>query len=195
MNRSATVTRKTKETVIEAKLNLDGRGDSDIDLGVPFFDHMLTLMSAHGFFDLALQAKGDIDIDYHHTIEDVGLVLGDALDKALADRKGIQRYGHAVTPMDEAIASVTIDLSKRPFLVFRTPYNAPVAGDTFTMLSKEFFRAFSTRGGMNLHIDVGYGENEHHILEAVFKSTGRALDLAISIDDRISDVLSTKGTL
>jgi imidazoleglycerol-phosphate dehydratase len=195
MSRNAVVTRKTKETAIEAKLNLDGQGHSHIDTGVPFFDHMLTLFSAHGFFDLELHAQGDTEVDYHHTIEDVGLVLGDALDKALADRKGIRRYGHAVTPMDEAIASVTIDLSKRPFLVFRTPYDAPVTGDSFTMLGKEFLRAFSTRGGMNLHIDVGYGENEHHIIEAVFKSTGRALDRATSIDKRISEVLSTKGSL
>jgi imidazoleglycerol-phosphate dehydratase len=195
MDRNAVVSRKTKETVIEAKLNLDGQGHSDIETGVPFFDHMLTLLSAHGFFDLEIHAKGDTEVDYHHTIEDVGLVLGDALDKALADRKGIRRYGHAVTPMDEAIACVTIDLSKRPYLVFRTPYDGPMTGDNVTMLCKEFFRAFSTHGGMNLHIDVNYGENEHHIIEAVYKSTGRALDRATSLDERIADVLSTKGAL
>jgi imidazoleglycerol-phosphate dehydratase len=144
---------------------------------------------------MKIKAKGDIEVDFHHTIEDVGLLLGDVLDKALGDRKGIQRYGHAVTPMDEAIARVTIDLSKRPFLVFRMPPETVRTGDSFTMLSKEFFRAFATRGGMNLHIDVPYGENEHHMLEAAFKSAGRALDAATSLDRRLSGVLSTKGTL
>jgi imidazoleglycerol-phosphate dehydratase len=195
MTRNSKVSRETKETVIEARLDIDGQGINEITTGVPFFDHMLTLMAAHGFFDMSIQAKGDIDVDYHHTIEDVGLVLGDAFDKALGDRDGIKRYGHAVTPMDEAIATVTIDLSKRPYFVFRLPVDHPKTGDSFTMLTKEFFRAFSTRGGMNLHIDVGYGENEHHILEAVFKATGRALDEASTPDQRIKGVLSTKGQL
>jgi imidazoleglycerol-phosphate dehydratase len=195
MTRKSEVSRNTKETVIDASLVIDGRGAHEIATGVPFFDHMLTLMAAHGFFDMVIHATGDIDVDYHHTIEDVGLVLGDAFDKALGEREGIQRYGHAVTPMDEAIASVSIDLSKRPFLVFRMPPDHPRIGDSFTMLTKEFFRAFSTRGGMNLHIDVGYGENEHHILEAVFKATGRALDAATSMDRRVSGVMSTKGFL
>lgn len=195
MTRKSEVSRSTKETVIETSLVLDGRGAHEITTGVPFFDHMLTLMAAHGFFDMVIHATGDIDVDYHHTIEDVGLVLGDAFDKALGDREGIQRYGHAVTPMDEAIAAVTIDLSKRPFLVFRMPPDHPRTGDSFTMLTKEFFRAFSTRGGMNLHIDVGYGENEHHMLEAVFKAAGRALDAATSMNRRVSGVMSTKGSL
>ena len=168
MARKTEISRKTKETVIDATLDLDGRGINEIKTGVPFFDHMLTLLAAHGFFDMSIHATGDIDIDYHHTIEDVGLVLGDAFDKALGNRDGIKRYGHAITPMDEAIAEVTIDLSKRPYLVFRMPSDHPKTGDSFTMLAKEFFRAFSTRGGMNLHIDVRYGENEHHILEAIF---------------------------
>jgi imidazoleglycerol-phosphate dehydratase len=195
MNRKSEICRKTKETVIDARLAIDGRGAYEITTGIPFFDHMLTLMAVHGFFDLVIHATGDIDVDYHHTVEDVGLVLGDAFDKALGDREGIQRYGHAVTPMDEAIAAVTIDLSKRPFFVFRMPPDHPRTGDSFTMLAKEFFRAFATRGGMNLHIDVGYGENEHHILEAVFKATGRALDAATLPDRRVSGVLSTKGSL
>jgi imidazoleglycerol-phosphate dehydratase len=195
MIRKSEVSRKTKETVIDAALTIDGKGSHEIATGIPFFDHMLTLMAAHGFFDMVIHAKGDIEVDYHHTIEDVGLVLGDAFDEALGDRKGIQRYGHAVTPMDESIAMVTVDLSKRPFLVFRMPQNISGTGDSFTMLAKEFFRAFATRCGMNLHIDVRYGENEHHMLEAVFKSTGRALDTATSPDRRISGVLSTKGSL
>ena len=195
MVRRAKVERKTTETNIFLSIDLDGRGNADISTGIPFFDHMLSLMAMHGPFDLALRANGNLEVDFHHTIEDVGLVLGDALDQALGDRKGIRRYGHAVTPMDEAIAFVTIDLSKRPFLVYRMPYDAPLTGDSFSMLSKEFFRAFSSRGGMNLHIDVGYGENEHHIIEAIFKATGRALDEATAVDDRISGVLSTKGSL
>jgi imidazoleglycerol-phosphate dehydratase len=195
MIRKSEVSRKTKETVIDTALTIDGKGGHEIATGIPFFDHMLTLMAAHGFFDMVIHAKGDIEVDYHHTIEDVGLVLGDAFDEALGDRKGIQRYGHAVIPMDESIAMVTVDLSKRPFLVFRMPHHISGTGDSFTMLAKEFFRAFATRGGMNLHIDVRYGENEHHMLEAVFKATGRALDAATSPDRRISGVLSTKGSL
>ena len=196
MTRKSDISRKTNETVIDAKLDIDGQGVNDITTGVPFFDHMLTLMAAHGFFDMSIHATGDIDVDYHHTIEDVGLVLGDAFDNALGDRGGIKRYGHAVTPMDEAIASATVDLSKRPYLVFRMPPEYPRSGgDSFTLLTKEFFRAFSTRGGMNLHIRVEYGENEHHILEAVFKATGRALDEATTLDRRITGVMSTKGSL
>jgi imidazoleglycerol-phosphate dehydratase len=195
MDRQGELSRKTAETVIEAKLNIDGTGIGDIAIGIPFFDHMLTLLAAHGFFDLAIRAKGDIEVDFHHTIEDVGLVLGDLFDQALGKREGIRRYGHAVTPMDEAIASVAVDLSKRPFLVYRFPSDIPKTGESFSILSKEFFRAFATRGGMNLHIDVGYGENEHHIIEAVFKAVGRALDIATSLDDRIVGVHSTKGSL
>jgi imidazoleglycerol-phosphate dehydratase len=195
MTRKAELSRKTKETVIDAEMIIEGRGVHKIKTGIPFFDHMLTLMTVHGFFDMKVQAKGDIEVDFHHTIEDVGLVLGEVLNKALGDRKGIQRYGHAVTPMDETIAMVTIDLSKRPFLVFRMPPGMLQAGDSFTMLSKEFFRALATRGGMNLHIDVPYGENEHHMLEAVFKAAGRALDAASSPDQRLTGVLSTKGAL
>jgi imidazoleglycerol-phosphate dehydratase len=194
MTRKAGLSRTTKETVIDAEWIIEGNGVHEIDTGIPFFDHMLSLTAVHGFFDMKIKAKGDIEVDFHHTIEDVGLLLGDVLDKALGDRKGIQRYGHAVTPMDEAVARVTIDLSKRPFLVFRMPPETVRTGDSFTMLSKEFFRAFATRGGMNLHIDVPYGENEHHMLEAAFKAAGRALDAATSLDRRLSGVLSTKGT-
>jgi imidazoleglycerol-phosphate dehydratase len=195
MDRIAEVARKTKETVIDIKLHVDGQGKTEISTGIPFFDHMLTLFGVHGFFDLYVYAKGDIEVDFHHTVEDVGLVLGDAFDRALGERKGIRRYGHAVTPMDEALSAVSIDLSKRPFLVYNLPEPAARNGDTFIPLSKEFFRAFATRGGMNLHINVDYGENEHHIIESVFKATGRSLDMATQVDVRITEVLSTKGSL
>ncbi len=195
MDRQSDISRKTAETIIEAKLNIDGTGAGNIAIGIPFFDHMLTLLAAHGFFDLTIRAKGDIEVGFHHTVEDVGLVLGDLFDQALGNREGIRRYGYAVTPMDEAIASVAVDLSKRPFLVYRLPSEIPKTGESFSTLGKEFFRAFATRGGMNLHIDVGYGENEHHIIEAVFKAVGRALDIATSLDDRIIGVHSTKGSL
>ncbi|MBU1182862.1 MAG: imidazoleglycerol-phosphate dehydratase HisB [Pseudomonadota bacterium] len=195
MNRTADVDRKTKETAITMKLCLDGTGKHEIDTGVPFFDHMLSLFSVHGFFDLFITARGDLEVDLHHTIEDVGLVLGDSFKKALGDRKGIRRYGHVVLPMDDALASVTVDLSNRPYLVYNvTPTPFP-AGNFDISLGREFFRAFSTQGGMNLHINVFYGQNEHHIIESVFKAAGRALDQATSIDDRIKGVRSTKGVL
>jgi len=177
------------------KLNLDGSGKVRISTGIPFFDHMLTLFAVHGFFDLSVDATGDIDVDYHHTIEDSGLVLGDAFNLALADRKGMQRFGHAVIPMDDALASVAVDLSKRPFLVYNVPPKTNIDGNTFTALTKEFLRAFSNRCGVNLHVNVFYGENEHHINESIFKAVGRALDQAASIDVRIKDIHSSKGTL
>ena len=195
MERTSEADRKTKETAINIKLNLDGKGKHEISTGIPFFDHMLTLFAVHGFFDLCVSAKGDIEVDFHHTVEDVGLVLGDAFDRALGDRMGIKRYGSSVTPMDDSLASVTIDLSKRPYLVFNIP-NLKIMGGKFdSSLAKEFFRAFSTMGGMNLHINVSYGENEHHIIESIFKAAGRALDQATSFDERITEVRSTKGTL
>ncbi len=195
MERFSAVERRTKETQISIKLNLDGRGRHDISTGIPFFDHMLTLFAVHGFFDLTIDAKGDLEVDFHHTVEDVGLVLGDALEKALGDRRGIKRYGHAVTPMDDALTAVTIDLSKRPFLVCNTPGSRNIGVNFDIILAKEFFRAFAVRGGMNLHINVDYGENDHHIIESIFKSLGRALDQATSFDERITDVRSTKGAL
>ena len=195
MERVAEVERETKETGIRIKLNLNGSGKHEISTGIPFFDHMLTLFAVHGFFDLSIDARGDIDVDFHHTVEDVGLVLGDAFEKALGSRKGIKRFGNAITPMDEALTSVTVDLSKRPFLVFNIPSGAKTAGDTFMSLTKEFFRAFANRGGMNLHVNVFYGENEHHIIESIFKASGRALDQATSFDKRIKDIRSSKGVL
>ena len=195
MKRVSEVERKTKETHIRLSLNVDGKGQADISTGIPFFDHMLTLATVHGFFDLSIAANGDIDVDSHHTVEDVGLVLGDALNNALGDRKGIRRFGHAVTPMDDALAAVTVDLSNRPFLVFHFPSVVHSGSDFNASLAKEFFRAVVSRSGMNLHVNVSYGENEHHILESIFKAFGRAVDQAASKDGRIAGVRSSKGSL
>ena len=195
MNRSAAVERITKETNIRISLNLDGKGQTDIDSGIPFLDHMLTLFTVHGFFDLSVNAKGDLDVDLHHTIEDVGLVLGDAISQALGERKGIRRYGHAVIPMDDALATVTVDLSNRPFLVCNTPDAIDYGIALSPSLTKEFFRALVNRGGMNLHINVAYGDNDHHVIESIFKAFGRALDQAVTVDGRISGVPSSKGAL
>lgn len=195
MKRSAKVERKTKETDIRITLNLDGQGSAKISSGIPFFDHMLTLLAGHGFFDLTVVAEGDLDVDFHHTVEDVGLVLGDAFSDALSDRKGIKRYGFAVTPMDDALTAVTVDLSNRAFLVYNIPSLGTSVNRFDHVLAKEFFRAFASRCGMNLHINVSYGENEHHVLESIFKALGRALDQASAVDERITGVQSTKGTL
>jgi len=193
MERISEIERKTKETAIFTKLNLDGSGKAEISTGIPFFDHMLTLFTVHGFFDLKIDAKGDLDVDFHHTVEDVGIVLGDTLAKALGDRKGITRYGHAVTPMDETLTEVTVDLSNRPFLAYNYPESKEQGGGFTIQLAGEFFRALSNRAGMNLHINVTYGENSHHIIESVFKSLGRSLERAVSIDSRIKGVRSSKG--
>lgn len=195
MKRSATVERKTKETEVRITLKLDGMGSAKISTGVPFFDHMLMLFSVHGLFDLAVDAKGDLQVDPHHTVEDVGLVLGDALSKALGDRKGIKRYGHFVVPMDDTLAAVTVDLSNRPYLVYKVMGETGTGGVFDISLTREFFRAFAVRAGMNLHINVFYGQNEHHIIEAIFKATGRALDQAIGIDERLKGIPSSKGIL
>jgi len=195
MDRSSTVERKTNETDIHINLNLDGTGVANISTKIPFFDHMLNLFTAHGLFDLSVNAKGDLEVDFHHTVEDVGLVLGEAFDKALGSRTGIRRYGHAVTPMDEVLTAVTIDLSKRPYLVYNRPPET-YQGSAFDLpLSKEFFRALTMRAQMALHINVFYGENEHHIIESIFKSMGRSLKKAVSFDKRFSNVRSTKGAL
>ncbi|MGD8524087.1 MAG: imidazoleglycerol-phosphate dehydratase HisB [Desulfobacterales bacterium] len=195
MERIAEVERKTKETAIRVTLNLDGSGKAEVSTGIAFFDHMLSLLAIHGFFDLAVKAKGDLDVDSHHTVEDVGLVFGDTLNKALGDRKGIYRYGHAVTPMDDALASVSLDLSNRPYLVLNCPGIGSCATGFNLSVAKEFFRAFANRGGLNLHINVSYGENEHHILESIFKAMGHALNQACFLDQRISGVRSSKGSL
>jgi imidazoleglycerol-phosphate dehydratase len=193
--RKSTITRNTRETQVSIELTIDGAGISTIATGIPFFDHMLTLFTVHGFFDLTIAAAGDLEVDYHHTVEDVGLSLGQAFVQALGGRQKIKRFGHAITPMDETLTAVTIDLSNRPFLVYHVPGIADGAGNSFTGLFKEFFRAFSNQGGMNLHINVSYGENEHHIIESIFKSAGRAMDQATALDDRITGVRSSKGVL
>ncbi|MGD9331228.1 MAG: imidazoleglycerol-phosphate dehydratase HisB [Desulfobacterales bacterium] len=194
-DRTAEVERNTKETRIKARLNIDGQGNADIATGIPFLDHMVTLMAAHGFMDMDISARGDIEVDYHHTVEDVGIVLGEALDRALGDRNGVRRFGHALTPMDDALAEVTVDLSKRPFLVCRMPDGMEPAGQFAPHLVREFCRALATRGGMNLHIDVRYGDDPHHVIEAIFKSIGRALSQAVGLDPRIKGVRSTKGAI
>jgi imidazoleglycerol-phosphate dehydratase len=195
LNRTGEVVRKTKETSIRISLKLDGKGQAEIASGIPFLDHMLTLFAVHGFFDLSVKAEGDLDVDFHHTVEDVGLVLGDAISQALGERKGIRRYGHVVIPMDDALAAVTVDLSNRPFMVYNTPDSIVYGIALNASLAKEFFRALVNRGGMNLHINVAYGENDHHVIESIFKAFGRALDQAVTVDGRTSGVPSSKGTL
>jgi imidazoleglycerol-phosphate dehydratase len=195
MTRTCRLERKTTETQIKVELNLDGQGQADINTGIAFLDHMLTLFCVHGRFDLDIQAKGDLEVDFHHTVEDVALVLGEAVSTALDNRFGIRRYGFAVTPMDDALAEVAIDLSNRPFLVYHLPSALVSVGRFDRGLAKEFFRAFAVKGGMNLHINVQYGENEHHVLESVYKSAGRALKQAVSIDTDQSGVRSSKGVL
>lgn len=195
MTRTCRLERKTTETQVKVELNLDGQGKADINTGIAFLDHMLTLFCVHGQFDLDVQAKGDLEVDSHHTVEDVALVLGEAVSSALDNRIGIRRFGFAVTPMDDALAEVAIDLSNRPFLVYHLPSVLESVGRFDRGLAKEFFRAFAVKGGMNLHINVNYGENEHHVLESVYKSVGRALKQAVSIDAGRKGVRSSKGVL
>lgn len=195
MGRKVKFERKTSETEITIELDLDGKGGYAISTGIPFFDHMLNLFTAHGFFDLSIKASGDTDVDPHHTVEDVGICLGEAVKRALSDKKGITRYGYAITPMDESLAKVAIDLSNRPYLVYQVPERVYARGSFDLYTAKEFFRAFSNTVGMNLHIEVPYGENEHHIIEAIFKSLGRSLSQAVAMDGRVKSILSTKGVL
>jgi imidazoleglycerol-phosphate dehydratase len=195
MNRTARVERRTNETQIHAALNLDGQGKSRISTGIGFFNHMLTLFSVHGLFDLEIEATGDLEVDYHHTVEDVGLVMGDAISQALGKREGICRYGHAAIPMDDSLAEVTLDLSNRPYLVIRHPEKMPLQSEWDSSLAKEFFRAVAQGAGMNLHIRLAYGENWHHMVEAAFKGFGRALRTAVALDARIPGIPSSKGSL
>ena len=195
-HRIATVSRKTAETDIVLTLAVDGAGASSIETGVPFFDHMLTLFAKHGLFDLTVKAKGDVDVDYHHTVEDVGLVLGQAFKEALGDKIGIRRYGFFFLPMDESLARVVIDVGGRPHLVYEA--NAPTmfVRDFNIVLVKEFCRAFSNALGANLHVQLIYGEEPHHVAEAIFKGLARALDAATQIELRAADQLpSTKGKI
>ena len=195
MNRKSEIKRKTNETDISLSMNIDGTGKGDINTGVGFFDHMLSLFARHGLFDLKVMAKGDLDVDAPHTVEDVGIVLGQAIKEALGDKKSIKRYGSSFVPMDEALALVALDLSGRPYLVFDARFENQKLGNMDTELVEEFFRAVANNAGINLHIKVFYGSNTHHIIEAIFKAFGRALDEASGIDNRIEGVMSTKGML
>jgi imidazoleglycerol-phosphate dehydratase len=194
--RVATLSRKTAETDITVKLTVDGKGVSKIDTGIPFFDHMLTLFAKHGLFDLEVKARGDVAVDYHHTVEDVGIVLGEAFKTALGDKIGLKRYGFFILPMDEALARVVIDLGGRPHLVYDVSAPTMFVRDFNLALVKEFFRAFANTIGANVHVKLVYGEEPHHVVEAVFKSFARALDAASQIEPRAADRLpSTKGKL
>lgn len=195
MTRSATMERITTETKIQLSLSIDGTGKADICTSVPFLDHMLTLFARHGLFDLSIGACGDIDIDFHHTVEDIGIVLGDAFKQALGDKKGIRRYGQATVPMDEALACAVADISGRPYLVYNVDLPKVKIGDFDVELAREFFQAFVNHSGINLHIIVMYGDNVHHIIEACFKAVARAMDMATQLDPRVEGIMSTKGVL
>lgn len=196
MSRTADISRNTNETKIKLSLNLDGRGTAKVQTGVGFFDHMLDLLARHGLIDLTVDAEGDLHVDQHHTVEDVGLAFGQALDKAVGDKKGINRYGWANLPMDESLSRVALDLSGRPAFVFNIPFKGPLIGEFAVELVEEFFKAVATSAKMNLHIDVPYGSNNHHMAEATFKAFARALRQALTVDPRAADQIpSTKGTL
>lgn len=194
-HRRAEVRRKTKETEIALKIDLDGSGRHSIRTGIPFFDHMVSLLSHHGSLDLSLEARGDIHVDHHHTVEDVGICLGEGIRKALGEAKGINRYGMALTPMDETLASVAMDISMRPCLVFNVKLRKAKLGTFDLELVEEFFRGLCNHGRLTLHINLLYGRNSHHMVEAIFKGFGRALREAVALDRRASGVPSTKGVL
>ena len=194
-NRIGSCKRKTKETDIELTINLDGQGKNQIDTGIPFFDHMLDGFARHGLFDLKVNVAGDLAVDCHHTIEDTGIVLGNAIKEAVGDKKGIRRYGSCILPMDETLVLCAVDLSGRPYLVFDGEFTTDRVGYMDTEMVKEFFYAISYTAGMNLHIRVLSGGNNHHMIEAMFKAFAKALDQATVIDARITDILSTQGSL
>lgn len=193
--RTSSITRKTSETDITLKLTIDGTGMGKVDSGIGFFDHMLNSFAKHGLFNLELTCKGDLHVDAHHTVEDVGIVLGQAIKEALGDKEGIKRYGYFILPMDEALVLCSLDLSGRPYFVYDVPLTTERVGYMDTELVKEFFYAISYGAGMNLHIKMLEGSNNHHIIEAIFKGFAKALDEAVQIDNRIRGVLSTKGAL
>lgn len=195
MQRIFKLERNTFETKINMEMNIDGNGINDINTGIGFFDHMLTHISKHGFIDLKLKVNGDLNVDCHHTIEDVGIVFGKCLHSALGDKEGIKRYGKAIIPMDEALILCAIDISGRPYLSFDTKFTTPSIGKFDTEMTEEFFRAICDNAGLNLHIKMLSGKNNHHISEAIFKAFGKAIDEATSYDSRINGVLSTKGML
>jgi len=194
-NRTATLDRTTKETAIRLTLSLDGAGNSDVRTGLPFFDHMLTLFARHGLFDLEIEAKGDLAVDYHHTVEDVGIALGTAFASALGDKAGIRRYGFAYIPMDEALVRAVVDCSGRPFLAYDAPRGIEAIGLFPFQLVEEFLRAFTVNAGLTAHVAVLAGRDAHHMAEAVFKCLARALDAAVSYDERVKGIPSTKGIL
>lgn len=194
-NRISTIQRNTKETQINLTLNLDGKGISNLHTGIGFFDHMLDGFTRHGLFDLNVHVNGDLHVDSHHTIEDTGIVLGTAIKEAVDDKKGIKRYGYSLLPMDETLVMCAIDLSGRPYFCWDAEFTCDKCGDMDTEMAREFFYAISYAAGINLHIKVMYGSNNHHIMEAMFKAFAKALDMATMYDERITDVLSTKGTL
>ena len=196
VNRKATLERTTKETKVKIRLDLDGRGLSEIQTGIPFMDHMLTLMAAHGFLDLSVTAKGDTEIDDHHTVEDLGICFGQAVRKALGEGQGIRRYGQCTVPMDETLSRVVIDVSNRPLLAYRVSLKESKAGHFDVNLVREFFRAFVHHAGVTMHIDLLSGEDPHHIAESIFKAFGRALDEAVGPEERLEGAIpSTKGIL
>ncbi len=195
MPRSSSIHRKTKETDIELSLCIDGKGNAKVNTGIGFFDHMLTGFAKHGFFDLTCNVQGDLCVDGHHTVEDIGIVLGQAIKEAIGEKEGIIRYGSALLPMDETLVLCALDLSGRPYLVYHVDFTAERVGSLDTELVKEFFYAISYSAGMNLHIKMLDGENNHHIIEAMFKAFAKALDQATKIDTRINGVLSTKGVI
>ena len=194
-SRQAELIRKTRETSIKLSINLDGSGQSDIHTGIGFLDHMLELFAKHGFFDLTIEETGDIHVDYHHSMEDLGLALGSAIAQALGDKAGIRRYGSCLLPMDEALAEIALDLSGRPYLVYDVKMPATMVGDIDVQLFHEFFQALCVKAGLNMHIRLLAGNEAHHCLEAIFKGFAKALDQATTYDPRIEGVLSTKGTL
>ena len=195
MERKAVVNRKTRETDISLELDLDGSGQYDIDTGIGFFDHMLSGFARHGFFDLKLKVTGDLYVDSHHTIEDTGIVLGKAIAQALGEKAGIRRYGHFLLPMDECLVLSAVDLSGRPYICWDAEFTVPRLGDMDTEMAKEFFYAVSYAAVMNLHLKVLTPGNNHHMMEAMFKAFGKALDMAVSPESRTTEVLSTKGSL
>lgn len=195
MTRNASITRKTGETNIELSLNIDGSGETQLDTGVPFMNHMLDLFAKHGQFDLVVNAKGDTDVDDHHTTEDIAICLGQVFKEALGDKKGIKRYGNFFVPMDETLAQVVVDLSNRPHLEIRAEFPSQKVGTFDTELVHEFLWKFALEARMNLHVIVQYGQNTHHIIEAIFKAMARALDEATTIDPRVKGVPSSKGML
>lgn len=194
-DRKSVINRKTKETDISMTFSIDGSGKADVNTGIGFFDHMLGGFARHGLFDLSVLAKGDLNVDSHHTIEDTGIVLGNAIKEAIGDKKGIKRYGSMILPMDETLVLCAVDLSGRPYFSFDAEFSTDRVGDMDTEMVKEFFYAVSYTAAINLHIKVISGENNHHIIEAVFKAFSKALDEATMYDPRIKDVLSTKGSL